>query len=64
MFRGDRINVTENRSVLHTALRAPQDATILVDGHNVVPDVHQVLGRMSDFCTRVRDGEWTGHTVV
>jgi glucose-6-phosphate isomerase len=62
MFRGDRINVTENRPVLHVALRAPRDASISVDGHNVVPDVHAVLDRMSDFSNRVRSGEWTGFT--
>ena len=62
MFRGDRINVTENRSVLHVALRAPKGATILVDGENVVLQVHAVLDRMTDFCNRVRSGEWKGHT--
>lgn len=62
MFRGDKINVTENRAVLHTALRAPRDATILVDGVNVVPEVHAVLDRMADFAQRVRSGVWTGHT--
>ena len=62
MFCGDRINVTEGRAVLHTALRAPSDRKVLVDGHDVVPDVHAVLKRMSAFCDRVRDGEWTGHT--
>ena len=62
MFRGDKINVTENRAVLHVALRAPRDATIIVDGKNVVPDVHQVLDRMTDFSNRVRTGAWTGHT--
>ena len=62
MFRGDKINVTENRAVLHTALRAPADAVIEVDGHNVVPDVHAVLARMADFATRVRTGVWKGHT--
>ena len=62
MFRGDVVNLTEKRAVLHTALRAPHDATILVDGHNVVPDVHMVLDRMSEFSTRVRDGRWLGHT--
>ncbi|MFE9168570.1 glucose-6-phosphate isomerase [Streptomyces kebangsaanensis] len=62
MFRGERINVTENRAVLHTALRAPRDAVIEVDGENVVPGVHAVLDRMSDFANRVRSGEWTGHT--
>ncbi len=62
MFRGDKINVTENRAVLHTALRAPRDAKIMVDGHDVVPDVHRVLDRMADFSERVRKGEWRGHT--
>ncbi|MPY62257.1 glucose-6-phosphate isomerase [Streptomyces spongiae] len=62
MFRGERINVTENRAVLHTALRAPRDAVIEVDGENVVPRVHAVLDKMSAFADRVRSGEWTGHT--
>ncbi|GAB1334991.1 glucose-6-phosphate isomerase [Streptomyces sp. E-15] len=62
MFRGERINVTENRAVLHTALRAARDAVVEVDGENVVPAVHAVLDRMSDFAGRVRSGEWTGHT--
>jgi glucose-6-phosphate isomerase len=62
MFRGEKINTTENRAVLHTALRAPADAVIEVDGRNVVPDVHAVLDRMADFAGRVRSGEWTGHT--
>ncbi|MCC6651844.1 MAG: glucose-6-phosphate isomerase, partial [Candidatus Eisenbacteria bacterium] len=62
MFRGDRINVTENRAVLHTALRAPRGAEVLVDGRNVVADVHEVLDRMAGFCERVRSGAWTGHT--
>jgi len=62
MFRGDRINSTEKRAVLHVALRAPASATIEVDGRNVVPDVHEVLGRMSAFCDRVRSGAWKGHT--
>ncbi|MFF7116862.1 glucose-6-phosphate isomerase [Streptomyces albogriseolus] len=62
MFRGERINSTEDRAVLHTALRAPRDAVIEVDGENVVPAVHAVLDRMSDFARRVRSGEWTGHT--
>jgi glucose-6-phosphate isomerase len=62
MFAGERINVTENRPVLHTALRAPRDAVIDVDGHNVVPDVHEVLDRMAAFCNRVRSGEWMGAT--
>lgn len=62
MFRGDRINITENRAVLHTALRAPRDAKIMVDGGNVVPGVHEVLDKMAAFAERVRSGEWTGHT--
>ena len=62
MFRGDRINITENRPVLHVALRAPRDAVIEVDGHDVVPDVHEVLDRMSAFSDRVRSGDWTGAT--
>ncbi len=62
MFRGDRINVTENRSVLHVALRAPRGAVILADGKNVVPEVHAVLGKMTSFSERVRSGEWKGHT--
>ncbi|MGC1206639.1 MAG: glucose-6-phosphate isomerase [Ornithinimicrobium sp.] len=62
MFTGEKINTTEDRAVLHTALRASSDATIEVDGHNVVPDVHEVLGRMRTFADQVRDGEWTGHT--
>ncbi len=62
MFRGDKINVTENRAVLHVALRAPRDASIMVDGKNVVPEVHEVLDRMADFSNRIRSGAWTGHT--
>ncbi len=62
MFSGEKINVTENRAVLHVALRAPKDATILVDGKNVVPEVHAVLDKMADFANRVRSGEWKGHT--
>ena len=62
MFRGDRINVTENRAVLHVALRAPRDASILFDGKNVVPEVHAVLDKMADFTDRVRSGRWLGHT--
>jgi glucose-6-phosphate isomerase len=62
MFRGDKINVTENRAVLHVALRAPRGASILVDGQNVVPEVHAVLDKMADFSNRVRSGEWKGHT--
>src|SRR6201981_586116 len=62
MFSGEKINITENRAVLHVALRAPKDQTILVDGKNVVPEVHAVLDKMSDFANRVRSGEWKGHT--
>ena len=62
MFRGEKINVTENRAVLHTALRAPRGTTIVVDGEDVVPKVHAVLDRMADFSTRVRSGVWKGHT--
>ncbi|MFG2674195.1 glucose-6-phosphate isomerase [Streptomyces sp. NPDC048445] len=62
MFRGDKINTTEDRAVLHTALRAPRDAVIEVDGENVVPAVHAVLDKMAAFSERVRSGEWTGHT--
>jgi len=62
MFNGEKINITENRAVLHVALRAPKTQTILVDGNNVVPEVHAVLDRMADFCNRVRSGEWKGHT--
>jgi glucose-6-phosphate isomerase len=62
MFRGDKINVTENRAVLHVALRAPKGEVIKVDGVDVVPEVHAVLDKMTDFCNRVRSGEWKGHT--
>jgi len=62
MFRGDKINVTENRAVLHVALRAPEGASILVDGKNVVPEVHAVLDKMAEFSERVRSGAWQGHT--
>ncbi|HEV7733346.1 MAG TPA: glucose-6-phosphate isomerase [Candidatus Binatia bacterium] len=62
MFRGDKINITEDRAVLHVALRAPRDAVIKVDGTDVVPEVHAVLDRMSAFSDRVRSGAWTGHT--
>lgn len=62
MFRGDKINTTEQRAVLHTALRAPRNTTILVDGRDVVPDVHAVLDQMADFSTRVRSGEWKGYS--
>ncbi len=62
MFTGDKINTTENRAVLHTALRSPKGAVIEVDGVNVVPHVHEVLDRMSAFSDRIRSGDWTGHT--
>src|SRR6201991_968207 len=62
MFRGEKINVTENRAVLHVALRAPKGASITVDGKNVVPEVHAVLDKMSDFANRIRSGAWKGHT--
>jgi glucose-6-phosphate isomerase len=62
MFSGEKINITEKRAVLHVALRAPKDESILVDGKNVVPEVHAVLDRMADFSNRVRSGEWKGHT--
>src|ERR1700736_2043314 len=62
MFRGEKINITENRAVLHVALRAPKGTSIIVDGENVVPQVHAVLDKMADFSNRVRSGEWKGHT--
>jgi glucose-6-phosphate isomerase len=62
MFRGEKINITENRAVLHVALRAPKGASIVVDGENVVPQVHAVLDKMADFSDRIRNGVWTGHT--
>src|SRR5580765_4391535 len=62
MFRGDKINVTENRAVLHVALRARRGTSIVVDGTDVVPEVHAVLDRMADFSNRVRSGAWKGHT--
>ncbi len=62
MFRGDKINVSENRAVLHVALRAPRGVSIIYDGRNVVPDVHAVLDRMADFARRLRGGAWKGHT--
>lgn len=62
MFGGEKINITENRAVLHTALRAPKGATIIVDGKNVVPQVHAVLDKMAEFVNRIRGGEWKGHS--
>src|ERR1039458_6419899 len=62
MFSGQKINITENRAVLHVALRAPKGANIVVDGKNVVPEVHAVLDKMADFSDRVRRGQWKGHT--
>lgn len=62
MFAGEKINITEDRAVLHTALRAPRTATVTVDGVNVIPEVHAVLDKMSAFCQRVRSGKWLGHT--
>jgi glucose-6-phosphate isomerase len=62
MFRGEKINTTEKRAVLHVALRAPKEASIVVDGENVVPQVHRVLDKMAQFSNRVRNGDWKGHT--
>src|SRR5439155_6372006 len=62
MFRGEKINVTENRAALHVALRAPKETSFTVDGRNVVPEVHAVLDKMEDFSNRVRNGAWQGHT--
>jgi glucose-6-phosphate isomerase len=62
MFRGEKINVSEQRAVVHVALRAPRGASIVVDGENVVPHVHDVLGKMTDFANRVRSDAWKGHT--
>ncbi|MGA3341835.1 MAG: glucose-6-phosphate isomerase [Methylocella sp.] len=62
MFRGEKINVTENRAVLHVALRAPKDVSIVVDGKNVVPQVHAMLDKMADFANRIRSGQWKGHS--
>src|SRR5271170_2849724 len=62
MFRGDKINVTEKRAVLHVALRAPKGQSIVEDGEDVVPQVHAVLDKMADFSNRVRSGKWKGHT--
>ena len=61
MFRGDKINVTEKRAVLHVALRAPKNHSIIVDGENVVPQAHAVLKKMTDFSNRLRSGQWKGH---
>ncbi|HSF09014.1 MAG TPA: glucose-6-phosphate isomerase, partial [Nitrospirales bacterium] len=62
MFRGDKINITEQRAVLHTALRAHRNTSIMVDGRDVVPDVHSVLDQMANFSTRIRSGEWKGYS--
>lgn len=62
MFEGEKINITENRAVMHVALRAPKGASMIVDGKNVVPEVHAVLDKMADFANRVRSGQWKGHT--
>src|ERR1700719_1739800 len=62
MFRGEHINVSENRAVLHVALRMPRSASLVVDGTDVVQQVHEVLDRMADFANRVRSGEWKGYT--
>ncbi|HWC15845.1 MAG TPA: hypothetical protein VG498_02485, partial [Terriglobales bacterium] len=62
MFRGDKINFTEQRAVLHVALRAPRNTSIVVDGENVVPKIHSVLDRMAAFATKIRTGEWKGHS--
>jgi glucose-6-phosphate isomerase len=62
MFRGEKINTTEKRAVLHVALRAPKEASIIVDSENVVPQVHAVLDKMTQFSNRVRSGDWKGHT--
>jgi len=62
MFRGDKINFTENRAVLHIALRAPKGMSLLVDGENVLPQVHAILDKMTEFSNRVRNDQWKGHT--
>src|SRR5437667_9553562 len=62
MFRGEKINITENRAVLHVALRAPKRASLAVDGKNVVPEVHAVLDKMAECSKRIRSGAWKGHT--
>jgi glucose-6-phosphate isomerase len=61
-LRGEKINITENRAVLHVALRAPRGTSIVVEGEDVVPQVHEVLDKMANFCGRVRSGAWKGHT--
>ena len=62
MFAGEHINVTEDRAVLHVALRMPRERSLIVDGRDVVADVHEVLDRMAAFADRIRSGEWKGHT--
>src|SRR6266498_187736 len=62
MFRGEKINITENRAVLHVALRAPKGASLMVDGKNVVPEIHAVLDKMTSFSKRVLGGAWKGYT--
>ena len=62
IFQGEKINVTENRAVLHVVLRAPKGASIILDGQNVVPQVHAMLDKMADFANRVRSGQWKGHS--
>ena len=62
MFRGEKINLTENRAVLHVALRSPRDAHLLVDGHDIIPEIHTVLDKMAGFADRLRQGEWLGYT--
>ena len=62
MFRGEKINITEGRAAFHVALRAPKGSVMRVDDHDVVPDVHAVLGHMGEFARRLRDGAWLGHT--
>jgi glucose-6-phosphate isomerase len=62
MFRGEKINITEKRAVLHVGLRVPRDQAIFVDGENVVPNVHEMIGRMADFADRIRNGQWRGYT--
>ena len=62
MFRGEKINITENRAVLHVAFVLPKELSIVVDGENVVPPVHAVLDKWANFCDRIRNGSWKGHT--